>query len=129
MDNSSEAEYEETPEENGVRVKSTIHVVNNHKSDMGSQTDLHNLSRDSTDLEWDDFIDKHYGDLGVDILTEWEKLCRDARAVRKWAKMKIQTKIWDFEDYSIHHTDPREFSTRKLKMLSVLDSISSVMDF
>ena len=90
MDNSSESDYEETSEGNGVRVKSTVTVVNNNRSDRGSQTDLHNLSRSSTDLEWDDFIDKHYGDLGVDILTEWEKLCRDAKAVRKWAKSKIK---------------------------------------
>ena len=100
-------DYEMNYEEGGRRVKSVCRRV---QKSISSQTDLHNLSKDSIDLEWDEFIDRYYEDLGADIVSEWEKMCRDAKAVRRWAKTRIQSQLREFEDYSTSHTDPNEFS-------------------
>ena len=41
-------------EEEEVQVKSVVRKVQKVQKDYSTQTDLHNLSRDSIDLEWDD---------------------------------------------------------------------------
>ena len=74
------------------------------------------------------FLGKHYPDLGAELVAEWEKMCRDAKAVRKYTKRKIQEQLSEFQEYSISYTDPEDFSLRKALVHSVLDGLVQKCD-
>ena len=118
-DDDSQFEEEETQERS---------VVTKMKKEIFTQTELHELSRDSTDLEWDSFLGKHYSHLGAGLIAEWEEMIRDTKALRKYVKRKIREQLDEFQVYNQYYTDPIDFSLRKTLEHSILDGLVQECD-
>ena len=103
-------------------------IVTKVKKEICTQTELHDLSRDSTDLEWDGFLGKYYSHLGAGLIAEWEEMIRDTKALRKYVRRKIREQLDEFQVYNHYYTDTIDFSLRKALILSILDGLVQECD-
>ena len=106
-DDDSEAYYEYTygdvehtyggpKEANGDRIQSGVRQVT--QRGVNSQEEL-NDSRDTTDYEWDELQTAHYEEEDEILVANWEKLCEEAKAMRKWVKVTIAKELREFQAY------------------------------
>ena len=77
-------------EANGERIKSGVRQVTQRS--MNSQEEL-NDTRDTTDYEWDELQDAHYEEEDELLVANWEKLCSEAKSMRRWAKTTIAKEL------------------------------------
>ena len=133
-DDDSEADYEYTygdvehtyggpREANGDRIQSGVRQVT--QRGVNSQEEL-NDTRDTTDYEWDELQDAHYEEEDELLVANWEKLCSEAKSMRRWAKTTIAKELREFQAYMEEERHPRDIEGRKTKAKNDLHDVAVI---